>query len=196
MRRISGYKKFLEDVAISANDTPVMKMAKQSVNADSDYLKDYKAKKDTITQLFLATVPDVTGSVQFKYDDATLKTELEKHLGKDEQGDKEDRNDLLQELTIVLDLQRQLMAIEKQNISDKKRMDEAADEAADEEGPRKDELNKRVEETKAKVTENTGKIADLQRRITDSKKAFDKKIADFIKDVEKSTDEIKRTPPK
>lgn len=192
MRRISGYKKFLEDLAISANDTPVAKMAKQAVNSDSDYLKDYKAKKDTITQLFLATNPDG----QFKYDDATLKTELEKYLGKEEQGDEEDRNDLLQELTIVLDLQRQLMTIEKQNLSDKKRMDEAADEAADEQGPRKDELNKRVEETKSKVTENTGKIADLQRRITDSKKAFDEKIADFIKDVEKSTDEIKKTPPK
>ena len=192
MRRILKYEKFFEDIAISPNDSPVSKMAKQEVNADNDYLEDYKAKKDKLTEIFLST----DANAEFNYDDKMLQVELEKLLGKEEKSAGADRNPLLQELTKVLDLQRQVASLEKKNLSDKKRLDEVGDEQADEEGPRKEELGKRMSDITANVTENTGKIADLSKKIADSKKAFDTKIAEFMKNVQKSSDDIKNTPPK
>lgn len=192
MIKLKNYSKFLEDIAVNANDSTTQKMAKQSVNADAQYIKDYKAKKDTLTKLF--TDIDVNG--EFKTNDVRLKEEIEKMLGKNEQEEGADRNPLLQELTTVLDLQRQVATIQKTTNAEKTRMEEAGDEAVQEEGPRKDELNKRVSELKAKVTEGTNKIADLTKRSQEAKTNFDKKMAEFEKNLNQSTEQIKKTPLK
>ena len=192
MIKLKNYSKFLEDIAVNANDSTTQKMAKQSVNADEQYIKDYKAKKDTLTKLF--TDIDVNG--EFKTNDVRLKEEIEKMLGKNEQEEGADRNPLLQELTTVLDLQRQVATIQKTTNAEKTRMEEAGDEAVQEEGPRKDELNKRVSELKAKVTEGTNKIADLTKRSQEAKTNFDKKMAEFEKNLNQSTEQIKKTPLK
>ena len=190
--KIKRYRTFLEDLQVSPNDSPVARMAKQAINSDSDYLKDYNAKKQKITDLFTAVGPDG----KFKFDDETLKIELEKELGKEVDKDGEDRNPLIQELTVVLDLQRQLTKLDRQNTEDKTRMDEAGDEKALEEGPRKDELSKRFDKLKAKVGENVARMSEMSRKISDAKKSFDKKMADFLKNVQESTEEIKKATPK
>lgn len=192
MIKLKNYSKFLEDIAVNANDSTAQKMAKQSVNADAQYIKDYKAKKDTLTKLFT----DIDANGEFKTNDVRLKEEIEKILGKNEQEEGADRNPLLQELTTVLDLQRQAATIQKTTNAEKTRMEEAGDEAVQEEGPRKDELNKRVSELKAKVTEGTNKIADLTKQSQEAKTNFDKKMAEFEKNLNQSTEQIKKTPLK
>lgn len=190
--RIKRYASFLEDLAVSANDSPAMKMSKQSVKADEKYIADYNAKKDALTRLYT----DVDANGEFKNDDVRLKEELEKMLGKEEQSEGADRNPLLQELAIVLDLQRQLATEQRRTNSEKSRLDETTDEAVDEEGPRKDELNKRAEEMKSKVTDGVAKIADLNKRTQEARMNFDKKMEEFEKQLKKSTDDIKKAPLK
>lgn len=190
--RIKKYWMFLEDFEMSANDTPATRMSKQAVDSDSDYLNDYKAKKDLLTKLF--TEVDVKG--EFKTDDVRLKEEIEKILGKEEQKDGPDRNPLLQELTIVLDLQRQLTKVQKTTNEEKSKMEATSDEATQEEGPRKDELNKRVADLNTKIKDGVSQMTDLSRRAEEAKTNFDKKMADFEKNLKQSIDQIKKTPRK
>lgn len=190
--RLHRYGGFVEALAISANDKPVTTMAKQDVNADEACLKEYNAKKDGLKKIFL----DVDADGEFVNDDAKLKEELEKLLGKEENREGTDRNDLLQQLTIVLDLQRQLAHIQRKSNKDKERMDEVGDEAAIEEGPRKEELNKRLDDIKKQASTNTDTIADLSRKITDAEKEFKDKMSEFLANMQSSVDTIKKTQPK
>jgi hypothetical protein len=193
MRNLKTYKKFFEDLTINLSDDPTTKMEKQDINTNDEYLKDYNTYKDQLIKIYTAKNTD--GSLL--YDDTSLKTEVEKILGKSDDKTDKDRNPFLQELTTVLNLQRKIETLQKSNLDDKLTKDDLnQDKNAETDKSAIDSITKKIKEIDDRDNLNNTSISKLTADYNKSKKDFDDKMNKIIKDLKDSETNLKNIPQK
>ena len=191
MRHISNFKKFFEDLSINLTDSPAIKVAKQNYNTDQLNLNEYKAKKDELTKIYTSTNPK-DGSLL--YDDTSIKAEVDKVLGKEDVNNGKDRNPFLSELLTILDLERRILIMQKSNLDDKLTLDDLKKETED--GGENDQVTSKIKDINDRMSLNTSSIAKLQSDYTKSKKEFDDKMNNIVKDLQDNIKNITSQPKK
>ena len=194
MKNIKNYKKFLEDLTINLTDDPTTKMEKQDINTNNEHLKEYNTHKDQLTKIYTAKN---TTDGSLLYDDATLQMEVEKLLGKSNTKTDEDRNPFLQELTTVLNLQRRIEKLQKDNLDDKLTKDDLNQNKNGESDKNAlDDISNKIKEIDNRTNLNNTSITKLLTDYNKSKKDFDDKMKDIIKDLKDSETKLKNIPQK
>ena len=194
MKNIKNYKKFLEDLSINLTDDPTTKMEKQDINTNNEHLKEYNVHKDQLTKIYTAKN---TTDGSLLYDDATLQMEVEKLLGKSNTKTDEDRNPFLQELTTVLNLQRKIEKLQKDNLDDKLAKDDLNQNKNGETDTNAlGEISNKMKEIDTRTNLNNTSITKLLTDYNKSKKDFDDKMKDIIKDLKDSETKLKNIPQK
>ena len=186
--RVDRYEKFVEKLTTSSNDSPALRMSKQAANKTEEQLTEYKAKKDTLTQLYTAT--DNKGN--FLNDDEDVKRKVIETFGTEDEGK---RNPFMQQLVTVLDLERRLKVAEKTESDDTLAAEDLRQQLSQEmdEG-RKAQIQERIDKLKDKLADSS--VATLSREATEARKAFLAKIGNITKEFKTAVDKIKTLRPK
>jgi hypothetical protein len=194
MKNIKNYKKFLEDLTINLTDDPTTKMEKQDINTNNEHLKEYNTHKNQLIKIYTAKN---TTDGSLLYDDTALQMEVEKLLGKSNTKTDEDRNPFLQELTTVLNLQRKIEKLQKDNLDDKLTKDDLNQNKNGETDTNAlGEISNKIKEIDTRTNLNNTSITKLTLDYNKSKKDFDDKMSVIIKDLKDSETKLKNIPQK
>ena len=176
MRYLKKYNFFLEAVGTSGvfdiknDDAPDVKMAKQGMDTKSEQIKEYNTKKSQIDALYN---PDTDN------DNATINTELEALLGKDDVQRGVDRSPFLIEYANLARIKKQIKDYQRDNVSDKIKLDDFQRELK--------ETNEEKTTTAIKI-----KIAEITKRMTDRINSINKIQSDLLKSQKEHTDKMSK----
>ena len=176
MRYLKKYNFFLEAVGASGtfddknDDAPDIKMAKQKMETTQAQVKEYNADKPKIDALYN---PDTDN------DNATINTELEALLGKDDVQRGVDRNPFLIEYANLARIKKQIKDYQRDNVSDKIKLDDFQRELK--------ETNEEKTTTAIKI-----KIAEITKRMTDRINSINKIQSDLLKSQKEHTDKMSK----
>ena len=176
MRYLKKYNFFLEAVGTSGvfdiknDDAPDVKMAKQGMDTKSEQIKEYNTKKSQIDALYN---PDTDN------DNATINTELEALLGKDDVQRGVDRNPFLIEYANLARIKKQIKDYQRDNVSDKIKLDD---------------FQRELKETNEEKTTTAikRKIAEITIRMTDRINSINKIQSDLLKSQKEHTDKMSK----
>ncbi len=179
MKYLKKYNLFLEEVdAVGTSgtfddkkdDAPDIKMAKQKMETTQAQVKEYNADKPKIDALYN---PDTDN------DNATINTELEALLGKDDVQRGADRNPFLVEYANLARIKKQIKDYQRDNVSDKIKLDDFQRELK--------ETNEEKTTTAIKI-----KIAEITKRMTDRINSINKIQSDLLKSQKEHTDKMSK----
>lgn len=178
MKYLKKYNLFLEEVdAVGTSgtfddkkDAPDIKMAKQKMETTQAQVKEYNADKPKIDALYN---PDTDN------DNATINTELEALLGKDDVQRGADRNPFLVEYANLARIKKQIKDYQRDNVSDKIKLDDFQRELK--------ETNEEKTTTAIKI-----KIAEITKRMTDRINSVNKIQSDLLKSQKEHTDKMSK----
>ena len=179
MKYLKKYNLFLEEVdAVGTSgtfddkkdDAPDIKMAKQKMETTQAQVKEYNADKPKIDALYN---PDTDN------DNATINTELEALLGKDDVQIGADRNPFLVEYANLARIKKQIKDYQRDNVSDKIKLDDFQRELK--------ETNEEKTTTAIKI-----KIAEITKRMTDRINSINKIQSDLLKSQKEHTDKMSK----
>ena len=179
MKYLKKYNLFLEEVdAVGTSgtfddkkdDAPDIKMAKQKMETTQAQVKEYNADKPKIDALYN---PDTDN------DNATINTELEALLGKDDVQRGVDRNPFLIEYANLARIKKQIKDYQRDNVSDKIKLDDCQRELK--------ETNEEKTTTAIKI-----KIAEITKRMTDRINSINKIQSDLLKSQKEHTDKMSK----
>jgi hypothetical protein len=179
MKYLKKYKMFLEEVDavgtsgafdISNDDAPDLKMAKQKMETTQAQVKEYNADKPKIDALY---DPDTDN------DNATINTQLETLLGKDDVQKGVDRNPFLVEYANLARIKKQIADYQRDNVGDKIKLDD---------------FQRELKETNEETTANALKIkiAEITKRMTDRITSINQIQADLLKSQKEHTDKMSK----
>lgn len=179
MKYLKKYSLFLEEVDavgtsgafdISNDDAPDLKMAKQKMETTQAQVKEYNADKPKIDALY---DPDTDN------DNATINTQLETLLGKDDVQRGVDRNPFLVEYANLARIKKQIADYQRDNVGDKIKLDD---------------FQRELKETNEETTANALKIkiAEITKRMTDRITSINQIQADLLKSQKEHTDKMSK----
>jgi hypothetical protein len=179
MKYLKKYNLFLEEVdavgtsdafAVSNDDAPDLKMAKQKMETIQVQVKEYNANKAKIDALYN---PDVNN------DNATINTQLEALLGKDDVQRGVDRNPFLVEYANIARIKKQIADYQRDNVSDKIKLDD---------------FQRELKEATDVTTTNALKIkiAEVTKRMSDRITSINQIQADLLKSQKDHTDKMSK----
>lgn len=171
MRHIHNYKSFNETFNTSATDVPAVNTAKQYYNKLELDIKEYNDNKVKIEKLYTDINPK---DLNLLYDDATLKVEIEKLIGKTDIKAGKDRSALFTNFLLLLDVKRQIIRKGKTQEDDKKALDVLT---KSQEGSESGEEDPRIKETEEKMSLNNSDILDLKKKVIKQEKDFNDMVA-------------------
>jgi len=166
MRHIHNYKSFNETFNTSATDVPAVNTAKQYYNKLELDIKEYNDNKVKIEKLYTDINPK---DLNLLYDDASLKVEIEKLIGKTDIKAGKDRSALFTNFLLLLDVKRQIIRKGKTQEDDKKALDALT---KSQEGSESGEEDPRIKETEEKMSLNNSDILDLKKKVIKQEKDF------------------------
>ena len=166
MRHIHNYKSFNETFNTSATDVPAVNTAKQYYNKLELDIKEYNDNKVKIEKLYTDINPK---DLNLLYDDASLKVEIEKLIGKTDIKAGKDRSALFTNFLLLLDVKRQIIRKGKTQEDDKKALDALT---KSQEGSESSEEDPRIKETEEKMSLNNSDILDLKKKLIKQEKEF------------------------
>lgn len=155
---------------ISNDDAPDLKMAKQKMETTQAQVKEYNADKPKIDALY---DPDTDN------DNATINTQLETLLGKDDVQKGVDRNPFLVEYANLARIKKQIADYQRDNVGDKIKLDD---------------FQRELKETNEETTANALKIkiAEITKRMTDRITSINQIQADLLKSQKEHTDKMSK----
>ena len=166
MRHIHNYKSFNETFNTSPTDVPAVTTAKQYYNKLELDIKEYNNNKVKIEKLYTDINPE---DLSILYDDASLKVEIEKLIGKTDIKAGKDRSALFTNFLLLLDVKRQIIRKGKTQEDDKKALDALT---KSQEGSESGEEDPRIKETEEKMSLNNSDILDLKKKVIKQEKEF------------------------
>jgi len=166
MRHIHNYKSFNETFNTSPTDVPAVTTAKQYYNKLELDIKEYNNNKVKIEKLYTDINPE---DLSLLYDDASLKVEIEKLIGKTDIKAGKDRSALFTNFLLLLDVKRQIIRKGKTQEDDKKALDALT---KSQEGSESGEEDPRIKETEEKMSLNNSDILDLKKKVIKQEKEF------------------------
>lgn len=166
MRHIHNYKGFNEAFNTSATDVPAVTTAKQYYNKLELDIKEYNDNKVKIEKLYTDINPK---DLSLLYDDAKLKVEIEKLIGKTDIKSGKDRSHIFTSFLLLLDVKRQIIRKEKTQGDDKKALDALI---KSQEGNESGTEDTRIKETEEKMSLNNSDILDLKKKLIKQEKDF------------------------
>lgn len=177
MKYIKKYKIFFEDIAIQPTDLPDEKRAKEGVNDQKKFLKDYKDLKPKIEQLYAST---------------SNALEIENGLKKImPDNDDEGLNPYLTDYLRICRIQREIEDGRKSSVSDKTKIDEFGQEqklasSKDEQAS----INKKIDEIEDRLSTYEQLIAKKSKELQQLLAEHKKKMADIEKEIQEDIKEI------
>ena len=166
MRHLNNYKSFNETFNTSPTDVPAVTTAKQYYNKLELDIKEYNNNKVKIEKLYTDINPE---DLSLLYDDASLKVEIEKLIGKTDIKAGKDRSALFTNFLLLLDVKRQIIRKGKTQEDDKKALDALT---KSQEGSESGEEDPRIKETEEKMSLNNSDILDLKKKVIKQEKEF------------------------
>ena len=170
MRHIHNYKSFNETFNTSPTDVPAVTTAKQYYNKLELDIKEYNNNKVKIEKLYTDINPE---DLSLLYDDASLKVEIEKLIGKTDIKAGKDRSALFTNFLLLLDVKRQIIRKGKTQEDDKKALDALT---KSQEGSESGEEDPRIKETEEKMSLNNSDILDLKKKVIKQEKEFNEMV--------------------
>lgn len=175
MKHLKKYKIFFEDIQIDPADLPDEKKAKEGVNDQQKFLKDYKTLKPKIEQLYASTSNPL---------------EIEQGLKKI-MPDDDGTNPYLTDYLRICRLQREIEDGRKSSVEDKAKIDDFSQQqklatTKDEQSSIGDKIGEIQDRTSTYEQLIAQKSKELQKLLDEHKK----KMADMEKEIKQDIKEI------
>jgi len=170
MKYLNKYHKFFEDIKVDSTDLPDEKRAKEGVNDQQQYLKEYKEKKPKIEQLYSSTSNPVE-----------IEGELKKIMPDDDGS-----NPYLTDYLRICRLQKEIEDGRKSEVEDKSKLDDFTQQ----------QKLANTKDEQSTIGEKIGEIKDrsssYQQIIAEKSKELQKLIAEHKEKMQKIEKEIKQ----
>jgi len=175
MKHLKKYQIFFEDIQIDPSDLPDEKRAKEGVNDQQKYLKDYKTLKPKIEQLYSSTSNAI---------------EIEEGLKKI-MPEKDESNPYLTDYLRICRLQKEIEDGRKSSVEDKAKMDDFSQQqklatTKDEQSSIGEKIGEIEDRSSTYEQLIAKKSQELQKLLIEHKK----KMADIEKEIKQDIKEI------
>ena len=176
MRYLKKYNIFFEDIEVQSTDLPDEKRAKEGVNDQQQFLKDYKDLKPKIEQLYAST---------------SNALEIENGLKKIMPDNDDGLNPYLTDYLRICRRQREIEDGRKSSVTDKTKIDEFNQEQKI--ATSKDEqasINKKIGEIEDRLSSYEQLIAKKSKELQQLLAEHKKKMSDVEKEIKEDIKEI------